>query len=57
MSAATDEFRGLAKELSCLYLKRKELAQQIIFKEDRLRHLGIFLEFADVLEEQLEEQQ
>lgn len=55
MSAVTDEFRVLARELGELYQKRKELAKEIIFKEDRLRHLGIYLEFADNLEEKIEE--
>lgn len=55
MSTVTEEFRTLAKELSELYQQRKELAKEIIFKEDRLRRLGLVLEFADNLEEKLNE--
>lgn len=54
MSTVTEEFRFLAKELSDLYQQRKELAKQIIFREDRLRQLGLLLEFADNMEEQLD---
>ena len=54
MSTVTEEFRFLAKELSDLYQQRKELAKQIIYREDRLRQLGLLLEFADNMEEQLE---
>ena len=57
MITVTEEFRYLAKELSNLYQKRKELAKEIIFKEDRLRKLGLVLEFADSLEEKLESDQ
>ncbi len=53
MPTVTEEFRMLAKELSELYSCRKELAKEIIFKEDRLRKLGLILEFADDLEEKL----
>lgn len=53
MRAVTEEFRYLAKELSELYQQRKEIAKEIIFKEDRLRKLGLVLEFADNLEEKL----
>ena len=55
MATVTEEFRSLAKELSDLYQKRKEIAKDIIYKEDRLRKLGLILEFADNLEEKLEE--
>ena len=51
MAAVTEEFRTLAKELSELYTKRKDLAKDITYKEDRLRKLGLVLEFADNLEE------
>lgn len=54
MQTVTEEFRMLAKQLSELYQGRKELAKEIIFKEDRLRKLGLVLEFADSLEEKLE---
>ena len=53
MPTVTDEFRTLAKELSELYQQRKELAKEIIFKEDRLRKLGLMLEYVDNLEENL----
>lgn len=56
MSTVTEEFRFLAKGLSDLYQKRKELAKEIIYKEDRLRELGLILEYADNLEEGLEEE-
>ncbi len=54
MSTVTDEFRFLARELSDLYQKRKDLAKDIIFKEDKLRKLGLMLEFVDNLEEKLD---
>lgn len=54
MSTITEEFRTLAKELSDLYQKRKDLAKDIIFKEDKLRKLGLMLEFVDNLEEKLD---
>ena len=57
MSTVTEEFRFLAKGLSDLYQKRKELAKDIIFKEDRLRELGLILEYADNLEEGLQEEE
>lgn len=53
MATITEEFRYLAKELSELYGQRKELAKEIIFKEDRLRKLGLMLEFIDNLEENI----
>ena len=53
MITVTEEFRTLAKELSDLYQKRKEIAKEIVFKEDKLRKLGLILEFADNLEEKL----
>ena len=53
MATVTEEFRTLAKDLSELYQKRKELAKDIIFKEDKLRKLGLMLEFVDNLEEKL----
>ncbi len=53
MATITEEFRTLAKDLSELYQKRKELAKDIIFKEDKLRKLGLMLEFVDNLEEKL----
>ena len=53
MPTVTEEFRMLAKELSRLYEQRKELAREIIFREDRLRRLGLILEYADNLEEKL----
>lgn len=53
MSTVTEEFRFLAKELSELYHNRKDLATEIIFKEDKLRKLGLMLEFVDNLEEKL----
>lgn len=56
MATLTEEFRMLAKELSELYLKRKEIAKEIIFKEDKLRRLGLMLEFVDNLEEKLDEE-
>lgn len=54
MATITEEFRILAKELSDLYQKRKDIAKDIIFKEDRLRRLGLMLEYVDNLEENLE---
>ncbi len=54
MSTVTEEFRFLARELSDLYQKRKDLAKEIIFKEDKLRKLGLMLEFVDNLEEKLD---
>lgn len=54
MSTVTEEFRFLARELSDLYQKRKDLAKDIIFKEDKLRKLGMMLEFVDNLEEKLD---
>ena len=54
MATFTEEFRFLAKELSELYHKRKDLATEIIFKEDKLRKLGLMLEFVDNLEEKLD---
>ena len=53
MATVTEEFRTLAKDLSDLYQKRKEIAKDIIFKEDKLRKLGLMLEFVDNLEEKL----
>ena len=53
MATVTEEFRTLAKDLSDLYQKRKEIAKEIIFKEDKLRKLGLMLEFVDNLEEKL----
>lgn len=53
MATVTEQFRYLAKELSELYQKRKDIAKEIIFKEDKLRKLGIVLEFADNLEDSL----
>jgi len=53
MATITEEFRCLAKELSDLYQQRKELAKEIIFKEDRLKKLGLMLEFVDNLEENI----
>ncbi len=55
MVTVTEEFRKLAKGLSELYQQRKELAKDIIVKEDRLRKLGLILEYADNLEDKLEE--
>lgn len=55
MATITEEFRVLAKELSELYQKRKDIAKDIIFKEDRLRKLGLMLEYVDGLEEKLGE--
>lgn len=55
MSTVTEEFRILAKQLSDLYQERKEIAREIIFKEDRLRKLGMILEFADGLEDSLDD--
>lgn len=57
MATVTEEFRVLAKELSELYQKRKELAREIIFKEDRLRKLGLMLEFVDNLETKLSDEE
>ena len=57
MATVTEEFRVLAKELSELYQKRKDIAKDIIFKEDRLRKLGLILEFADNLEENLSDEE
>ena len=56
MSTVTEEFRYLAKELSDLYQRRKDIAKDILFKEDRLRKLGLMLEFVDNLEEDLEKE-
>ena len=53
MATITEEFRTLAKDLSELYQERKDLAKDIIFKEDKLRKLGLMLEFVDNLEEKL----
>ena len=53
MATVTEEFRTLAKDLSELYQKRKDLAKDIIFKEDKLRKLGLMLEFVDNLEDKL----
>ena len=53
MATITEEFRTLAKDLSELYQHRKELAKDIIFKEDKLRKLGLMLEFVDNLEDKL----
>ncbi len=53
MATITEEFRTLAKDLSELYQKRKDLAKDIIFKEDKLRKLGLMLEFVDNLEDKL----
>ena len=53
MATVTEEFRTLARELSDLYQKRKDIAKEIIFKEDRLRKLGLILEYVDNLEEKL----
>ena len=53
MATITEEFRTIAKDLSELYQKRKDLAKDIIFKEDKLRKLGLMLEFVDNLEEKL----
>ena len=55
MATVTEQFRTLAKDLSDLYQKRKDLAKCIIYKEDKLRKLGLVLEFADSLEENLGE--
>lgn len=57
MATVTDQFRTQAKELSELYQQRKELAKEIIFKEDRLRKLGLMLEYVDNLEENLQGEQ
>ena len=53
MATITEEFRMFAKDLSELYQKRKDLAKEILFKEDKLRKLGLMLEFVDDLEEKL----
>ena len=53
MATVTQEFRHLAKELSELYQRRKDIAKDIILKEERLRKLGLMLEFADNMEEKL----
>ena len=53
MATVTEEFRYLAKELSELYQKRKDIAKDIILREERLRKLGLMLEFADNMEEKL----
>ena len=53
MITVTEEFRNLAKDLSDLYQTRKEIAKEILFKEDKLRKLGLMLEFVDDLEENL----
>lgn len=57
MSTVTEQFRYLAKELSDLYQQRKDIAKEIIFKEDRLRKLGMILEFADGLEDNLDSEE
>ncbi|OGI18823.1 MAG: hypothetical protein A3B68_06215 [Candidatus Melainabacteria bacterium RIFCSPHIGHO2_02_FULL_34_12] len=57
MATVTEEFRVLAKGLSELYQQRKDIAKDIIFKEDRLRKLGLILEFADNLEEKLSDEE
>lgn len=57
MSTVTEEFRYLAKELSDLYQQRKDIAKEIIFKEERLRKLGMILEFADELEDSLDSEE
>lgn len=54
MATITEEFRQLAKELSELYQRRKDLAKDILFKEDKLRKLGLMLEYVDSLEEKLD---
>ena len=56
MTTVTEEFRTLAKELSDLYQRRKDIAKDIIFKEDRLRKLGLMLEYVDNLEENLSDE-
>lgn len=56
MATVTEEFRTLAKELSELYQRRKDIAKDIIFKEDRLRKLGLMLEYVDNLEENLSDE-
>ena len=53
MATVTEEFRTLAKDLSELYQRRKDLAKDIIFKEDKLRKLGLMLEFVDNLEDKI----
>ena len=53
MATVTEEFRYFAKELSELYQKRKDIAKDIILREERLRKLGLMLEFADNMEEKL----
>ena len=53
MATVTEEFRYLAKELSELYQKRKDIAKDIILREERLRKLGLMLSFADNMEEKL----
>ena len=55
MITVTEEFRNLAKDLSELYCKRKELAKDILFREDKLRRLGLMLEFVDNLEDKINE--
>lgn len=50
MNNITDEFKYHAKELADLYHKRKFLAREIISKEERLKELGVILEFTDNLE-------
>ena len=55
MATVTEEFRNLAKDLSELYMKRKETAKEILFKEDKLRRLGLMLEFVDNMEDKLNE--
>ena len=56
MATVTEQFRYLARELSDLYQRRKDIAKDIIFKEDKLRKLGLMLEFVDNLEEKLDEE-
>ena len=53
MATVTEEFRHLAKELSGLYQKRKDIAKDIVLREERLRKLGLMLEFADNMEGKL----
>ena len=55
MVTVTEEFRSLAKDLSELYMKRKEIAKEVLLKEDKLRRLGLMLEFVDNLEDKLGE--
>ena len=57
MITVTEEFRSLAKDLSELYQQRKELAKDILCREDRLRKWGVVLEYADNLEETFSEEE